>query len=136
MGKKARKLRSPKYALKAAALRKRVATVRGHIENITESIQEKVEQVVENVKPMLKVTKKKESPPKPFAEEEFKTYAAEYNEPREESINNENSEQFSEVETNIAKPKPKTRARKATTTKKKTASTPRRKRTAKTKVDS
>ena len=40
MGKKSRKLRSPKYRMKAAALRKTVAMIKGQLEEATEEAAE------------------------------------------------------------------------------------------------
>lgn len=49
MGKRKRRLLSPKYALKAAALREKVARLRGQIEEKVETIQETIEEVAEEV---------------------------------------------------------------------------------------
>lgn len=55
MGKKSRKLRSPKYAKKAATLRKRVEELRIKANNITKTL-EKVEEIVESLEVTLPPT--------------------------------------------------------------------------------
>ena len=109
MGKKSRKLRSPKYAAKAAAFRETVAKLRQKtgkvIEDVVVTVTDQVVQVAEKADKFLDETQERVNALK--------------------FVNEDETEQIEEPK--IEKPK--------TAKKKKTTSTTRRRRTTKTKTD-
>ena len=121
MGKKSRKLRSPKYAGKAAAFRKTVAKLRQKtgqvIEDVVVVVADQVVQVAEKADKFLDETQERVNALK--------------------FTNVEETIQAEEPVVEIPKlEKPKTATKKKSTTTKKTTSTTRRRRTAKTKTSS
>ena len=122
MGKKARKLRSPKYAAKASAFRETVARLRAKtgqvIEDVVVTVADQVVQLAEKADKFLDETQE-----------------------RINALKFINEEEVVQAEEPVVE-KPKTTRKSATTTKKKptttkkTTSTTRRKRTTKTKTAS
>ena len=123
MGKKARKLRSPKYANKASALRETFARLRGQItetvETVVETVTEQVIVVAEKAEQVLDQTQERVNALRFTNEEEV----IQVEEPKVE-------------ETIIEQPKVTRPAPKNTNTpRKKSTSTTRKRRTNKTKTD-
>ena len=127
MGKKARKLRSPKYAVKAAAFRETVAKLNAkRVIQIDMNTGEEVEDdiiVVKNKEPDIETTKS-EIIEEPNVELQLETVQIE-----EPKIPNA----LKHIEEKPKSPRRKAPAKKKTTTTKKTTSTTRRRRTTKTK---
>ena len=128
MGKKARKLRSPKYANKASALRETFARLRGQItetvETVVETVTEQVIVAAEKAEQVLDQTQERVNALRFTNEEEV----IQVEEPETEETIVEQPK-ITRKSTTTTKKTP------ATTTKK-TTSTTRRKRTAKTKTSS
>ena len=123
MGKKARKLRSPKYAAKAAAFRETVARLRGQItetvETVVEAVTEQVIIAAEEAEEVLDQTQERVNALRFTNEEEV----IQVEEPKVE-------------ETIVEQPKVTRPATKKTNTpRKKSTSTTRKRRTNKTKTD-
>jgi hypothetical protein len=117
MGKKSRKLRSPKYAQKAAALRETVAKLRGQVgqnfKATQETVQEIAEKIEEPAKPKVNALKQMVKKEEPVVEEQPKVEQPKVEQPK------------------VEKPKTTRKPRAA----KKTTSTTRKRRPAKTKTE-
>jgi len=123
MGKKARKLRSPKYAAKASALRETFARLRGQItetvETVVETVTEQVIVAAEKAEEVLDQTQERVNALRFTDEEE----AVQVEEPKVEEPIVEKPK--------VTRPAPK----KTNTPRKKSTSTTRKRRTNKTKTD-
>tara|TARA_X000001388_G_scaffold74360_4_gene67257 strand:+ start:5084 stop:5455 length:372 start_codon:yes stop_codon:yes gene_type:complete len=122
MGKKSRKLRSPKYAQKAAALRETVAKLRGQVgqnfKATQETVQEIAEKIEEPAKPKVNALKQMVKKEEPVVEEQPKVEQPKVEQPKVE-------------QPKVEKPKTTRKPRAA----KKTTSTTRKRRPAKTKTE-
>lgn len=139
MGKKSRKLRSPKYAAKASALRQTVNALRTSIE-IDMSTGEEIEETIQVVSNTTQEKPQEEKAPQPEPELQLETVKVEEPKvPNALSFIEPPKERLLQVEEPKVEEKPKTTrrkpaaAKKPATTTKKTTSTTRRRRTTKTK---
>jgi hypothetical protein len=128
MGKKARKLRSPKYANKASALRDTFARLRGQITETVETVVEAPTEIATKaVEPAPEETKQNPNALK-FIKEDKET---QLEEPNVEAPNLEKPETI--IKTTPAVKKTPTTKKTTSNTPKKTTSATRRRRTTKTK---